>query len=394
MRGKAKTQFKRVLVSVLTAALVATGTFGMTTMQASASVADVSLTDPLKFSVYTNSYTNSNHVEGNVAVGALSAKMDIWEGKSFIGDLANSNAVFTCNVRDCIVSVPGTNSDGSVNVFTEQPGQGYKLTVMSGENIIREFVTDNKLIGYESRDGIKATIATVIEACKTTSAEFYALPATESDTLLVLHISAADFNGNGQYYDTLITESAAAGKTVVVNVADSGSVSLGYSMNANTLGGGLGYQSWAGNIVWNFGNASSVTVGGIFGTILAPSATVTNSSNIVGAIIANTFAQGGEVHQVNYTRGIPTPTPTPTPEETPTPTPEETPTPTPEETPTPTPEVTPTPTPEVTPTPTPEVTPTPTPEVTPTPTPEVTPTPTPEVTPTPTPEVTPTPTPE
>ena len=409
-KGKAKTQFKRAMVSLLTAALVASGSFGLTTITSSASVADVDLSDPLKFAVYTNTFTNSNHVEGNVAIGSLQASLDIWEGKSYIGDFANSNASFKCNVRDAIVAFAANNSDGTANIIADQPGQGYKFTVVSkgtGEEaedvVVREFITDNKMIGYECRTDIASRISTVINACKNTSRELYALEDAETDNLLVLNISAADFNGNGEYYDRLITESANAGKTVVVNVMDSGSVTLYSSMNATTVGGGLGYQSWAGNIVWNFGNASSVTTGGMFGTILAPSASVTNNANIVGAVIANSFAQGGEVHQVNYTRGIPNPppvvpeepievpTPTPTPEETPTPTPtpEETPTPTPtpEETPTPT------PTPEVTPTPTPEVTPTPTPEVTPTPTPEVTPTPTPVVTPTPTPETTPTPTP-
>ena len=414
-KGKAKTQFKRAMVSLLTAALVASGSFGLTTITSSASVADVDLSDPLKFAVYTNTFTNSNHVEGNVAIGSLQASLDIWEGKSYIGDFANSNASFKCNVRDAIVAFAANNSDGTANIIADQPGQGYKFTVVSkgtGEEaedvVVREFITDNKMIGYECRTDIASRISTVINACKNTSRELYALEDAETDNLLVLNISAADFNGNGEYYDRLITESANAGKTVVVNVKDSGSVTLYSSMNATTVGGGLGYQSWAGNIVWNFGNASSVTTGGMFGTILAPSASVTNNANIVGAVIANSFAQGGEVHQVNYTRGIPNPppvvpeepievpTPTPTPEETPTPTP------TPEVTPTPTPVVTPTPTPETTPTPTPTPpvsTPTPTPPVTttPTPTPPVsTPSPTPPVgeTPTPTPpEETPTPTP-
>ncbi len=382
-KGKAKAQFKRAMVSLLTAALIAGGSVGLTTITSSASVADVDLSDPLKFSVYTNAYTNSNHVEGNVAIGSLQAGLDIWEGKSYIGDLANSSASFKCNVRDAVVAFAATNSDGTTNTAAWQEGQGYKITIMSGEDIVREFITDNKMTGYESRTDIASRISTVINACKNTSAALYALEDAETDNLLILNISASDFNGNGDYYDKLITESASAGKTVVVNVADSGSVALSYSMNATTVGGGLGHQSWAGNIVWNFGNASSVSTGGIFGTVLAPSASVTNYSNIVGAVICNSFAQGGEVHQVNYTRGIPT-QPTPEPSEEPTPTP----TPTSSEEPTPPPMTTPTPTPPV-PTPTPPATtptPSPTPEE-PTPTPEAEePTPTPEIVPTPAPE--------
>ncbi len=398
-KGKAKAQFKRAMVSLLTAALIAGGSVGLTTITSSASVADVDLSDPLKFSVYTNAYTNSNHVEGNVAIGSLQAGLDIWEGKSYIGDLANSSASFKCNVRDAVVAFAATNSDGTTNTAAWQEGQGYKITIMSGEDIVREFITDNKMTGYESRTDIASRISTVINACKNTSAALYALEDAETDNLLILNISASDFNGNGDYYDKLITESASAGKTVVVNVADSGSVALSYSMNATTVGGGLGHQSWAGNIVWNFGNASSVSTGGIFGTVLAPSASVTNYSNIVGAVICNSFAQGGEVHQVNYTRGIPT-QPTPEPSEEPTPAPSDeptpTPTPTPSEEPTPTPTPTPSEEPTPTPTPTPPV-PTPTPPATtptPSPTPEE-PTPTPEAEePTPTPEIVPTPAPE
>ncbi len=414
-KGKARAQFKRAMVSLLTAAMIASGSIGLTTITSSASVADVDLSDPLKFSVYTNTYTNSNHVEGNVAIGSLQAGLDIWEGKSYIGDLANSNASFKCNVRDAVVAFAASNSDGTTNTAVWQEGQGYKIAIMSGEDIVREFITDNKLTGYESRTDIASRISTVINACKNTSAALYALEDAETDNLLILNISASDFNSNGDYYDKLITESANAGKTVVVNVADSGSVALSYSMNATTVGGGLGHQSWAGNIVWNFGNASSVSTGGIFGTVLAPSASVTNYANIVGAVICNSFAQGGEVHQVNYTRGIPTqPTPTPEPSEEPTPSEDPTPTPTPSEDPTPTPtpmpseDPTPTPTPSEDPTPTPPVTtPTPTPPVTtptppattptpegPTPTPSEEPTPTPSEEPMPTPEAVPTPAPE
>ena len=403
-KGKAKAQFKRAMVSLLTAALIASGSVGLTTITSSASVADVDLSDPLKFSVYTNAYTNSNHVEGNVAIGSLQAGLDIWEGKSYIGDLANSSASFKCNVRDAVVAFAATNSDGTTNTAVWQEGQGYKITIMSGEDIVREFITDNKMTGYESRTDIASRISTVINACKNTSAALYALEDAETDNLLILNISASDFNGNGDYYDKLITESASAGKTVVVNVADSGSVALSYSMNATTVGGGLGHQSWAGNIVWNFGNASSVSTGGIFGTVLAPSASVTNYSNIVGAVICNSFAQGGEVHQVNYTRGIPTqptpepseePTPAPSEEPTPTPTPSEEPTSTPEpgDEPTPTPSEEPTPTPTPTPSEEPTPTPTPTPSEEPTPTPTPTPSEEPTPTPTPTPSEAPTPTP-
>lgn len=139
-KGKARAQFKRAMVSLLTAAMIASGSIGLTTITSSASVADVDLSDPLKFSVYTNTYTNSNHVEGNVAIGNLQAGLDIWEGKSYIGDLANSNASFKCNVRDAVVAFAASNSDGTTNTAVWQEGQGYKIAKAvkaSGATILR-----------------------------------------------------------------------------------------------------------------------------------------------------------------------------------------------------------------------------------------------------------------
>ena len=413
------------VVKVLVAALVAGSVAGNEGITVQAAGAD--LNDPFSFVLYTNEFVSSNldHIEGNAAIRELKVSMVSYGGKSYLGDLSAPNQIlkYTASGRtdEKELIIPLTNSDGTQNsVEREVTGQGYNI--IAGEN---KLYTGNLLKNCEVWDtDIASEISNVLAGNMVQkSNDLYALADENNDTQLVLNVTSAELNTRMEDYDKEITGAAFYGKTVVVNVSDSGTVNITGWMNAHgAKKQALEHQLWADRIIWNFGNATEVNVNSIFGYILAPNATVYNGGTVVGGIIADKYKQGGEIHcPCEPDEPEPTPTPVVTEEPTPTPVVTEEPTPTPtvpvvteEPTPTPTvPVVTeePTPTPTVpvvteepTPTPTvPVVTeePTPTPVVTeePTPTPVVTeePTPTPVVTeePTPTPVVTeePTPTP-
>lgn len=82
---------------------------------------------------------------------------------------------------------------------------------------------------------------------------------------------------------------ATNGKTLIINVSG-GSVTFG----ANEVGNGSLYQQ---NIIWNFVDATSVAVNtAIYGSILAPKATITGNSPINGSVVAKVFNSNGEVH--------------------------------------------------------------------------------------------------
>ena len=413
------------VVKVLVAALVAGSVAGNEGITVQAAGAD--LNDPFSFVLYTNEFVSSNldHIEGNAAIRELKVSMVSYGGKSYLGDLSAPNQIlkYTASGRtdEKELIIPLTNSDGTQNsVEREVTGQGYNI--IAGEN---KLYTGNLLKNCEVWDtDIASEISNVLAGNMVQkSNDLYALADENNDTQLVLNVTSAELNTRMEDYDKEITGAAFYGKTVVVNVSDSGTVNITGWMNAHgAKKQALEHQLWADRIIWNFGNATEVNVNSIFGYILAPNATVYNGGTVVGGIIADKYKQGGEIHcPCEPDEPEPTPTPVVTEEPTPTPVVTEEPTPTPtvpvvteEPTPTPTvPVVTeePTPTPTVpvvteepTPTPTvPVVTeePTPTPVVTeePTPTPVVTeePTPTPVVTeePTPTPVITeePTPTP-
>ena len=375
------------VVKVLVAALVAGSVAGNEGITVQAAGAD--LNDPFSFVLYTNEFVSSNldHIEGNAAIRELKVSMVSYGGKSYLGDLSAPNQIlkYTASGRtdEKELIIPLTNSDGTQNsVEREVTGQGYNI--IAGEN---KLYTGNLLKNCEVWDtDIASEISNVLAGNMVQkSNDLYALADENNDTQLVLNVTSAELNTRMEDYDKEITGAAFYGKTVVVNVSDSGTVNITGWMNAHgAKKQALEHQLWADRIIWNFGNATEVNVNSIFGYILAPNATVYNGGTVVGGIIADKYKQGGEIHcPCEPDEPEPTPTPVVTEEPTPTPVVTEEPTPTPtvpvvteEPTPTPTvPVVTeePTPTPTV-PVVTEEPTPTPTvPVVTEEPTPTATP---------------------
>ena len=76
--------------------------------------------------------------------------------------------------------------------------------------------------------------------------------------------------------------------TTIINVTGATS----YTLNANS--NNSAYNSY---VLWNFGNATSITLNKQFnGGLLAPLASISNSTAIEGSIAVANFSQGGEVH--------------------------------------------------------------------------------------------------
>lgn len=75
------------------------------------------------------------------------------------------------------------------------------------------------------------------------------------------------------------------------------------SINANFLGGAA--QVIGGKAIWNFYNASSLTLGSQFGgAVLATGATLTNWQNIEGGVYVKDLVQRGEIHLQPFTGTI------------------------------------------------------------------------------------------
>jgi choice-of-anchor A domain-containing protein len=109
----------------------------------------------------------------------------------------------------------------------------------------------------------------------------------------VFNITAAQLSQIPSYVMNLDGSSS-----VIINVSGTS-----VTFNANDESGITG----ANNIIWNFYQATSVTLDTqIAGTILATSATVTNYNQIDGTLVANGLNGQGELHSYGFTGALPT----------------------------------------------------------------------------------------
>jgi len=107
----------------------------------------------------------------------------------------------------------------------------------------------------------------------------------------VFTMTQDQFNAPNVNFDTLFANFAAnTDETIIINL-------LGTTFNEL---GNLNTTAINQKVIWNFADATSISLKGWHGAILAPNATLSNSSSIEGSVVAKIFNQGGEVHLGTY----------------------------------------------------------------------------------------------
>jgi len=135
----------------------------------------------------------------------------------------------------------------------------------------------------------------------------FTVGASAAGGTAVFDITAAQFATNNANFSL---DNSAGADFIVVNVSGT-SDTFGSSEHF-----GSGFS--AGNIIWNFSQANSVSVqlaidDQFIGSILAPEADLSNTTQIDGSVAVGTFNQNGEIHLPLLDSNFPTPTPTPEP---------------------------------------------------------------------------------
>jgi choice-of-anchor A domain-containing protein len=122
----------------------------------------------------------------------------------------------------------------------------------------------------------------------------------------VFSISASDLFGNSNVQSLNINTNGAS--EVVINLT-------GQTVNANVnFVGNFTLTNADSTVIWNFVNATSISVGAEFhGAILAPNAELTNSSPVDGSVVVGSLDAQSEIHLPLFTPIINTGTPTPEP---------------------------------------------------------------------------------
>jgi choice-of-anchor A domain-containing protein len=236
----------------------------------------------------------------NGGSGSVAARKSVDIGGSFTGG--------NFNVDGAIVragsNLSGFNINGGTDVSYGVSASGFQNTFP---------VHDTTLAPGGANDlhaGIATQTATLAADLKTLSTSLYALSAAGSSFdgsdhnnarliardpghlgYAVITINATNLTSFLDASNLVYDLSPAAGGgylTTIINVTGAST----YTLNANS--NNSAYNPY---ILWNFGTATSITLDRQFnGALLAPFATVSNSTPIEGSVAVATFNQGGEVH--------------------------------------------------------------------------------------------------
>ena len=108
---------------------------------------------------------------------------------------------------------------------------------------------------------------------------------TGAGNFIVFNISSSNFGQN----DSIEFTNLGANQQVLINVSDTTFAEpSGVNFNGNS--------TTADNVIWNFNNATSISLSsGFYGSILAPNATLTDSSTITGNVAVAKINSAGEI---------------------------------------------------------------------------------------------------
>jgi choice-of-anchor A domain-containing protein len=215
-------------------------------------------------------------------------------GAAILGSL--SNATINSGTAAVLGSASGTNFNGAAYVAGGSAGNNYNGGTLSSLPATVAAATSSDFAST-----LKALSASLSLLASTGSsvtisggkATFNAV--ANADGLAVFDLTASDTQ---LFALSEFSFKLNGAKTVIFNVD---ATSLEFSINF--LAGSA--TQLASNSLWNFYNATSLTVYSQFGgSILAPLATLTNYQNIEGEVLVGSLTQHGEIHATAFTGDV------------------------------------------------------------------------------------------
>ncbi|EIJ47173.1 hypothetical protein GWL_14140 [Herbaspirillum sp. GW103] len=309
-------------------------------VSAAAQAATVSLTGAealQQFNLVVLGDASSNsHVDGRAWIGGSLTGGDYVQ---HVGSTpASSYAGLTVMGSASNVHVNGLGSyiGGSFTNSTVNSGSSYIVGAVSNSNLNGSAYVTGSTSGTNFNGGRPSTPSTLMQtnADAATSTNFGSTLGTLSNTLKsAVANSTVSITGNKATFTAVANSSGVAvfnldnttsasvfsagefsfaangASTIIINSSVSSAV-----IGANFLGGQA--QSLGSSILWNFYNATSLTINNQFGgSILATHASLTNNQNIEGGVFVNSLTQNGELHLQSFTGNLSAVAPVPEPEE-------------------------------------------------------------------------------
>ena len=264
----------------------------------SAGAASAAVIDPINVLQHVNAliYTNATtaaDIQGEAIIGG-----------NFSGATMDNN--FTPLTGYGALTVYGSTSGNQINLGNGGSAyvagtKGEHINFNGGGNYLTT-APPNTINDFETAMNGFSTSLSQLAATST-------LPTTGNNEVLLAHPNSkgvAIFDITAAQLDAIPSYSINrnGAKTVLFNVSGSAIAFSGNEQGSIT--------GTAGDIIWNFYQATSVTLGTqIGGKILAPTAAVTNNNQIDGSLVAKSWTGRGELHSNLFTGASPLAVPEP-----------------------------------------------------------------------------------
>ncbi len=275
--------------------------------------------------VVLGSANSNSHVDGRTWIGGSLAGGDYVQHAG--STPASSYAGLTVIGAASNVKVNGLGAyiGGSLSNSTVNSGSTYVAGSVSNSNLNGSAYVGGSTSGSNFNGGRAATASSLMQDGRnaasstdfgsTLSAVSNKLKAAGANSTVSISGNRANFNAVANSAGVAVFNldnaastalfsvgefsfSANGARTIIINSSVTSA-----TIGANFLGGQA--QSLGGAIVWNFYNATSLTINNQFGgSILATRASLTNNQNIEGGVFVNSLTQNAEIHQQAFTANI------------------------------------------------------------------------------------------
>ena len=293
---------KKTISFLLAIMLIITATFILLPHTTKASGEDFTL----DYAVVTKEYKQGiGHVEGNVLIHNLWTYCSIENSRvpgkyntSYIQNLINGLYVFQNGITNKLVTSDTYNIEKRGNQwFVDNQIFGTTNNLLSVvQKSDGEFLDFEKL--FADLTAYANDLYSQVNSSKIMKNNYWNGKFIPVDSnIIVFNINAEDLSHDidqGEYI-----KSIAKDKVVVINVITNNEENINIESKIQNEG----WESWSGNILWNFGSYhGNINQNCIFsGTILAPIATVNiNAGNLIGSVICDTLTHGSEIHKVAF----------------------------------------------------------------------------------------------
>ncbi len=240
---------------------------------------------PFEFSelVFGNDTRSYTDVQGRVAVGGSG---------NFTGFSVGTSLSDSDGTRDDLI-VGGNLTYTNGQIFNGNVRSGGTATLSSWGHPNGSYIAGNPLNFTDLKSQATSTSSYLAGLSTTNSSTFQygTLTLTGTKAISVINVSGSQLSTANS-----INLSAPAGGILVLNVSGTSDKMQYAGMNLSGITNS--------NVIWNFYEATTLTIAGIGvkGTVLAPNATVSFSNgNIDGSLIANNVSGSGEIHYHLYT---------------------------------------------------------------------------------------------